>query len=196
MTFFEEYKYPETIADLDFDDHGWFPKWNSQLLLPLVKDKKLVLELGSWLGRSTREWLTNSDANVICVDTWEGSVEHDKNDKRVQSLYNTFMSNQSKWHDRVFPMRMTSVKALLELQKYPEVQPDFIYIDASHQYEDVYLDLSLCYNAYPNAVIVGDDWGWHNKTQSKRQTVQEAVKEFCNNYDMEYEANRWAWRLK
>ena len=91
---------------------------------------------------------------------------------------------------------MTSVKALLALQKYPEIQPDFIYIDASHQYEDVYLDLSLCYNIYPNATICGDDWGWHNRSQGKRQTVQEAVKEFCKNYNLEYEANRWAWRLK
>lgn len=196
MSFYQDYRYPEGVADLEFDDHGWFPKWNSQLLLPLVKDKKLVLELGSWLGKSAREWLVNSAANVICVDTWEGSVEHNKNDKRVQALYDTFMSNQKEWSDRVFPMRMTSVKALLELQKYPEVQPDFIYIDASHQYEDVYLDLSLCYNAYPNAVICGDDWGWHNKTQGKRQTVQEAVKEFCKNYRLEFEANRWAWRLK
>lgn len=196
MSFYNNFRYPDNISDLEFDDHGWFPKWNSQLLLPLVKDKKLVLELGSWLGKSTREWLTNSEANVICVDTWEGSIEHNQNDKRVQALYNTFMSNQKQWQDRVFPMRMTSVKALLELQKYPDIQPDFIYIDASHQYEDVYLDLSLCYNAYPNAVIVGDDWGWHNKSQSKRKTVQEAVKEFCKNYKKEYEANRWAWRIK
>jgi len=196
MNFYEDYKYPQAGYDFPFDDHGWFPKWNTQLILPLVKDKKLVLELGSWLGKSTREWLTNSEASVICVDTWEGSVEHNKEDRRVKYLYDVFINNQREWEGRVLPMRMTSVKALLELQKYPEVQPDFIYIDASHQYEDVYLDLSLCYNSYPNAVIVGDDWGWHNKTQGRRKTVQEAVKEFCKNYGLEYEANRWAWRLK
>lgn len=195
MNFYEDFKYPETVNDFEFDDHGWFPKWNQRLLLPLVKDKKLVLEVGSWLGRSAREWLNHSEANVICVDTWEGSVEHNKKDDRVINLYNTFLSNQKRWCSRVFPMKMTSVQALLTLQKY-DVKPDFIYIDASHQYEDVYTDLSMCYNAYPNALICGDDWGWHNKTQSRRKTVQEAVKEFCKNYNLEYEANRWAWRLK
>ena len=196
MSFYENYKFPDASYNLNFDDHGWFPKWNSQLLLPLVKDKKLVLEIGSWLGKSTREWLKNSSAHVICVDTWGGSIEHNKNDTRVINLYNQFVANQREWGNRISMMQMTSVKALLELQKYPEVQPDFIYIDASHQYEDVYLDLSLCYNTYPNAIICGDDWGWHNKTQGKRQTVQEAVKEFCKNYNLEYEANHWAWRLK
>jgi predicted O-methyltransferase YrrM len=193
--FFKKYKFPEESYNLPFDDHGWFPSWNKELLLPLVKNKKLVLEIGSWLGKSTREWLNNSDAHIICVDTWEGSIEHNKDDPRVINLYNQFLVNQREWGNRISMMRMTSVKALLELQKYPEIQPDFIYIDASHQYEDVYLDLSLCYNAYPNATICGDDWGWHNKTQNKRKTVQEAVKEFCKNYSLKYYANKWAWRL-
>jgi hypothetical protein len=192
--FFEIYKYPHSFSRLDKDPQGWFPRWNTELLLPKVKNKKIVVELGSWLGRSTREWLSNSDAQVICIDTWGGSKEHIGN-KKLTTLYDTFLSNQEEWKDRVFPVRMNTVKGMAEVFKYG-LEPDFIYIDASHQYEDVYTDVSLAYNYFPNAFICGDDWNWHNRTQGRRATVQEAVKEFCKNNNLKYINNRWAWYLE
>jgi hypothetical protein len=197
--FFEDYKYPMSYSKVPKDDHGWFPKWNEELLIPNVKNKKLVVELGSWLGKSARVWLNNSDAKVICIDTWAGSIEHtDKREDiigKLPSLKDTFLNNQEHWRDRVFPVQMNTVKGMGELKKYG-IEPDFIYIDASHQYEDVYTDISLAYNYFPNAFICGDDWGWRNKSQNKRRTVQEAVKEFCKNNKIDYEYNKWAWFLK
>lgn len=197
--FVDKYKYPLNYSKVPKDDHGWFPKWNEQLLIPKVKDKKIVVELGAWLGKSTRMWLKNSQAKVICIDTWNGSIEHTKKREdivnKLPSLKDTFLSNQEEWKDRVFPVQMNTVKGMAELVKYG-IEPDFIYIDASHQYEDVYTDLCLAYNYFPKAFICGDDWGWHNKSQQRRMTVQEAVKEFCKNNKIKYEYNKWAWYLK
>jgi hypothetical protein len=197
--FFKDYKYPLEFPQVPKDDHGWFPKWNEELLVPNVTDKKLVVELGSWLGKSTRKWLTNSNANVICIDTWQGSVEHTERRKdvigKLPTLKDTFLNNQEEWRERVFPVQMNTVQGMAELYKY-QIYPDFIYIDASHQYEDVYTDLAMAYNYFPNAFICGDDWGWHNKTQGKRKTVQEAVKIFCKANKLNFANNHWAWHLE
>ena len=93
--FYTQFKFPDIINDVPKNDHGWYPKENEALLTPKVKDKKLVVELGSWLGKSTRVWLNNSDAKVVCVDTWRGSVEHTENRKDIKgilpSLKDTFL---------------------------------------------------------------------------------------------------------
>jgi hypothetical protein len=199
LDFFKDYKYPRNYPEVPKDDHGWYPKWNEELLTPQVKDKKLVVELGSWLGKSTRVWLNNSQANVICIDTWQGSIEHAKDRKdvigKLPTLKDTFLNNQRQWADRVFPVQMNTVQGMGEVFKY-DLNPDFIYIDASHQYEDVYTDLSLAYNYFPTAFICGDDWGWRNKSQGKKLTVQEAVKKFCKNNNLKVKANKWAWFIE
>jgi len=197
--FFDDYKYPVDYPTVPKDDHGWFTEWNEKLLLPQVKDKKLVLELGSWLGKSTRKWLTNSEANVICIDTWQGSLEH--NEKRLdvkdklQTLKDTFLNNQSEWKNRVYPVQATTVNGLAIVREY-QVSPDFIYIDADHSYESVFIDLTMSYSFFPNAFICGDDWNWHNRNQGKRTTVQEAVKEFCRVNKLKYINNHWAWYIE
>jgi hypothetical protein len=191
--FYEQYKFPSNYPIVPKDDQGWFSKWNEELLIPKVKDKKIVLEIGSWLGRSTRIWLQNSNAIVIPIDTWQGSIEH-KGNKKLETLYDTFLNNLEDWKERVYPLRMLSIKGMGEVYRYG-IQPDFIYIDASHQYEDVYVDVATAYNYFPNAFICGDDWNWRNRSQNKRVTVQEAVKEFCKNYNIKYTNNKWAWHL-
>ena len=40
------------------------------------------------------------------------------------------------------------------------IVPEVIYVDASHHYEDVLQDLSMCLARFPNARICGDDWDY------------------------------------
>jgi hypothetical protein len=190
--FFEKYKYPDEVPNVEKNDHGWFSKWHYKLIVPLVKDKKLVLELGSWYGKSTRAWLANSNAKVICVDTWQGSIEHDGMD--LSKLYDTFIKNQSEWKDRVYPVRMKTEDGLKEI-KNCGINPDFIYIDASHQYEDVYSDVKFCYESFKNALICGDDWMWRNKSQGNKRTVQMAVTKFCSENGLTVSSNTHAWYI-
>jgi hypothetical protein len=195
--FFNKFKYPE-VPNVPKNDHGWFPKWNEELLVPLVTNKLLIVELGSWLGKSTRYWLNNSRARVSCIDTWLGSMDHqgreDVKDK-LPTLYETFLVNQSDFKERVYPLRASTIKGMLEVAK-SSLEPDFIYIDADHSYEAVFSDLTVAYSLFPDALICGDDWNWKNRNQGKRKTVQEAVKEFCKVHKKEYVNNHWAWYIK
>lgn len=194
LRFFEKYKFPEDGIG-EPHDHGWFGKSHIKLLMPLIKNKKLILELGSWVGKSAMYWLKNSNANVICIDTWNGSTEHyGRFDKMLKCLKGTFLANTKEWKDRVFPLQMKTINGLAELYKH-NIHPDFIYIDASHEYEDVFVDLSLCYNYFPNAIICGDDWNW-SKTDQPVYNVKLAVDKFCkiNNINIIVEKNH-VWLL-
>jgi hypothetical protein len=58
---------------------GYINGWKS--LFDITGYPHNVLEIGSFEGRSACWILENTDANVTCVDTWEGSDEHSDDHK-------------------------------------------------------------------------------------------------------------------
>ena len=126
-----------------------------------LKGKKDFLEIGSFEGRSSC-WFLNKiddDASLTCVDTWQGSKEHEGFD--FNPVYQRFKDNTSitrKPDQRLKVMVMTSFKAMANLIA-DDKKFDFIYIDASHDYESVKKDIL---NWYPkvkiNGYIGGDDY--------------------------------------
>lgn len=139
---------------------------------------QLIVEIGSWLGTSAiymAEVLKeiHDDFEIVCVDTWLGSVEHwtgeschdfkqtlMQDNGRQNLLYKKFLSNviQNNLQEYITPLCLDSSNAYWLLNKN-RVQPDMIYIDASHDYFSVRVDL---FN-YSNLVkvggcILGDDW--------------------------------------
>ena len=55
------------------------------------------------------------------------------------------------------------------------VVPDLIYIDADHHYKAVKRDLCACLNAFPDATLVGDDYGNYKDV---KDAVLECAREF------------------
>jgi len=53
----------------------------------------------------------------------------------------------------------------LELLSACEVVPDIIYIDADHHYDSVLSDVRKCLELYPNAILVGDDYGHYHDVE-------------------------------
>jgi hypothetical protein len=121
-----------------------------------------ILELGSFLGKSTNFLAQHApQATVIAVDLWDNDLligdsiynqsEENLGVLRSVPLYDTFLVNL--WPRRcdhggssvrgVLPMRMRTVEAIEMLHK-ANIQPDVIYIDAGHEYNDVFADIELC----------------------------------------------------
>lgn len=124
---------------------------------------RVIVELGSYLGRSTAGWLKLfPDAHVIAVDTWSGSPEH-LADSQLQGqlprLMETFLVNL--WDDRrrVTAIRALTLEGLGTLQDF-RVSPDVIYVDADHATESVVADVSRSLDLFPGAIVMGDDWAW------------------------------------
>lgn len=153
--------------DYELDLQGW--NSNSPIFKELIDEihPKLIIEVGSWKGASAIHMasLCDKDVKIICVDTWLGSLEMwRQDDGRYELLqhkfgypqiYQQFLANviKTKNQDVIIPLPMTSLMAAKLLSG---VLADLIYVDGSHEYEDVYNDLK----AYSplGRVLFGDDF--------------------------------------
>lgn len=72
------FPYDQLKEVLSFNEHGWYG--NAEWIQKLMKINKIstVIEVGSWLGTSTRHiaCLLSENGRLYAVDTWEGSAEH------------------------------------------------------------------------------------------------------------------------
>lgn len=153
-------QWPDSMPAVKPFMHGWF------FAEPVLErfcdgETRLIVELGSWLGKSAR-WLCNRcpSATVVCVDHWLGcpELEHQWG-WIIGTSYETFCRNLWEYRDQIVPLRMKSVPGL-ELLAEHGAEPDLIYIDAAHDFESVKADVETCVRLFPNAQLVGDDWNW------------------------------------
>lgn len=136
-----------------------------------------IVEVGSWLGGSTLRFAQNAPrARIYCVDTWLGASEfwYDLNDpdrhQRLElvhgypSVYYQFLSNvvNAGYADQISPLPMDSQMGARVLLHH-NVSADVIYIDASHEYEDVLRDIDAYARVLkPHGTLFGDDYTtWH-----------------------------------
>lgn len=127
------------------------------------------VEVGCWKGRSAAFLgveIHNSEKNIKldCVDTWMGSDEHfvvggpcyePMLVKNTEWLYNEFINNTKILNHIITPIRDFSVNAA---NLYEDNSLDFVYIDASHDYENVINDLK----AWLPKIKVGGYIGGHD----------------------------------
>jgi predicted O-methyltransferase YrrM len=101
------------------------------------------VEIGSWKGKSSAFMATeiaNSQKNIdfYCVDTWEGSTELKRDVYVPNNLYDIFIDNMKPLEKYYQSLRTTSLEAA---NLFIDNSLDFIFIDASHEYNDVKKDL-------------------------------------------------------
>jgi len=156
------YPFPEKKPEVEPNDQGWFYEVNERALAPFLNaDTKIIVEIGSWLGKSTR-WILDKapNAQIICIDTWLGAYEQHTERWCLSMLpkaYDTFVVNMWEYRDRVTPVRCTSEVGLNLLKRNYGIIADLIYIDGAHDYISVKRDLSTAVRLYPEAQLVGDD---------------------------------------
>ncbi len=164
---------------------------------------KLIIEVGTWKGGSALHMARLSpDSTLVCVDTWLGALEFwtDQNDEtRYQALdlmygypmvYYQFLANvmHAGYQDRIIPFPVPSLIAARWF-RLREIQADLVYVDASHDYDDVLADLRAYWPIVrPGGMLFGDDWGvWPG--------VHNAVRLFSSEVHTPIEASGRHWRM-
>lgn len=135
---------------------GWFtfPKLYRNIVKHATNNSHFV-EVGTWLGKSALFMaveIINSNKNIKfdCVDTWEGSEEHQTfSIVKEKQLYNQFLKNIEPVKAVINPIKLTSLEAA---NTYLDNSLDFVFIDASHDYEHVKSDI---YAWYPKVKVDG-----------------------------------------
>ena len=158
---------------------------------------RTIIEVGTWygqsaitMGRAVKE--LGLPTNIICVDTWLGAIEfwddmaHTPERNLLQKngypqAYYQFLSNvvHQGLQDVILPFPNTSLIAGRYMKKHA-IEADMIYIDASHDYEDVKMDLKTYWPLVSSGgVMFGDDYTWPD--------VAQAVNEFAESNKLKRE---------
>ncbi len=173
------------------DLQGW--NGNSNFFHILIDEIKpeLIIEVGTWKGQSAINMANycrniNLQTEILCVDTWLGALEFWDNLKETDNrnlllkngypqIYYQFLSNviHQEVQDYITPFPTTSLIGARYFKRH-NISSKLIYIDASHDYEDVLIDLQEYYDLLqPGGVMFGDDYiAWEG--------VRQAVDEFTS----------------
>jgi hypothetical protein len=141
------------------------------------------VEVGSWKGKSSAYMAveianSNKDIEFFCVDTWEGSVEHEGMEE-LTKLYDIFLSNMKPLEQYYFPLKISSLDAA---KKFKDESLDFVFIDASHEYEDVKEDIKAWLpKVKPGGILAGHDY--YVEGTDWFPGVKQAVHETLNDFD-------------
>jgi len=145
----------------------------------LSDETRVVVELGAWLGMSSRYIADRApSATVISIDHWRGSSEHQKQaqyQSLLPTLFETYQAQCWTYRDRIIPLRMSTIDGLKTVAEYG-IEPDLIFVDAEHSYEAVTAELELALALFPRARLVGDDFDWRG--------VRDAVQNFARRHGM------------
>lgn len=173
--------------------------------LEYVKDPKLLVEVGTYLGASAIFFGKELEkrklkCEILCIDTFVGSITHwtqpeyfkDLNlENGFPTLYKQFLAEviDNNLQDTITPLPLTSLDGA-RLLKFFNIRPDLIYIDASHEYPDVYFDVNSYYEVLNDkGVIFGDDYdGWAG--------VKNSVNLFCEHFNVKLEVYNGKWFIK
>jgi predicted O-methyltransferase YrrM len=149
-----------------------FATW-AELLRPLRDAPVRVLEIGSWEGRSALFFLNYfSRSHVVCVDTFDGNIEHMRNPHFAALVGDTerrFDANVAGFGARVEKIKGPSAEVLPQLGIAAR-RFDVVYVDGSHRAADVYSDGALTWPMVArNGIVIFDDYEFDEiKDESER----------------------------
>lgn len=141
------------------EDWFTFPDLYRNMVNEFPSGSRFV-EVGVWKGKSAAFMcieIANSKKEIdfYCVDTWEGSIEH-KEKPELSQLYEIFTDNMRPVENYYMPIRKPSLEAVYD---FKDESIDFVFIDASHEYEDVVEDLKAWWpKIKKGGVLAGHDY--------------------------------------
>lgn len=116
----------------------------------------LIIELGSYLGASAKYLLSIGASMVLCIDHWNGFPGWNLR-QRMLPHYQQFCANVWDQRDRIIPVREKTVAGLARIHECG-IAPDLIWIDAGHDEQSVYEDVSVSCELFPAVDLIGHDW--------------------------------------
>lgn len=179
---------------LPMDINGW--GGNHKVFRDIIQNNlpDTIIEIGSWKGQSAifmAEILNDCNlpnSKIYCIDTWTGSLEFwttmretPERNLRLKngypSVYYQFLSNvvHTNNQHKIIPVPMPSSMAYKYL-KYLKITADLIYVDGSHESEDVYNDVKNFWTILnEDGIVFGHNWD--NFWPGVKKGVDKFVKE-------------------
>jgi predicted O-methyltransferase YrrM len=123
-----------------------------------AQSRKVIVEIGSFYGRSTRALADNTKGLVYAVDDWNGPRDEHVEmwPSHRKALFDVFMANMDGLQGRLNVVRKDH--GSLESADVP-YSPDMVFIDGDHQRESVERDIKhWLARMPPGGLICGHDY--------------------------------------
>ena len=139
---------------------GWLTQKEQQFLFDVSNNYESVLEVGSYLGKSSLVLLQGKAKKVVCVDNWK-PYHHLENDTEelAEGRYQEFLENVKDYrgNGRLKIVRADSTEAA---KQFEDDSIDVVFIDADHTEEGVRADIQAW---LPKAkkMICGHDYAYY-----------------------------------
>ena len=141
-----------------------------------------MLEIGSYKGESTSIFAsTGLFSKITCLEPFEGNEEAlDLLDDDWIRVKKEFWTNTRHWNN----INLVQKFSYDAIDQFPNKHFDFIYIDASHKYEDIKSDINM-YLPKCKKIIGGHDYG------NQHPGVMKAVNEIFTFPDVIFDDGSW-----
>jgi predicted O-methyltransferase YrrM len=167
----------------------------------------LIVEVGSWLGGSAitmaryLKSIDNTHTDILCIDNWCGSLAHWEipGFKKIMqikdgrpTIYEQFLKNLkfNQLDDYIIPFHINSVDGARFLCN-KNVQSDIVFIDASHEEQDVYQDITFHWkHLKKSGIMMGDDF------EPSYPGVVNAVRRFASENSLRIMSHHNEWILQ
>ncbi len=201
------HSWPKKLPELQPVNWG-LDAGGKQLITEQIRDNdvSIVLEIGVFLGASSRVWLDASpNVVVIALDPWEGGDwvgdfartrrqpdwVADQLGRDEEAFYETFLVNMWGYRKRLIPVRGWALDKLPEIADFG-VQPHLIYLDA----DKLGRELEVCHELFPQAILTGDDWffGTDRLWQpDEGYPIRKPVMDFCQKHHRHLIVDQASW---
>ncbi len=156
-----------------------------------------ILEIGAYEGAASCYLIDvlsrQQSLELHCIDTWEGSLEHQASGIDMQAVEQRFLTNigiakiRSPHPTRVFVHKGRSDRELAGMvHDGKQGYFDFIFVDGSHMASDVLLDALLGFRLLRvGGIMAFDDYLWSDQPQGQPnllRTPKIAIDSFTNIY--------------
>jgi predicted O-methyltransferase YrrM len=154
---------------------GWMSEGELAYLAQMASRCRSIAEIGSWEGRSTVAMAENTKGVVYAVDSWTGSMDH-RSELSVQVLPDFLRNTQGLIN--ILPVPLPSMRACAVLKEFG-LKFEMVFIDASHEFEDVFNDITHWRELLvPGGILCGHDYG-REEHAGVRRAVDLLVPKFC-----------------
>lgn len=136
--------------------HGWMSNTELTWLAQMARESKVIIEVGCYLGRSTKCLADNTLGVVYAVDPWEKFYPDNEGNKHCiePNVYPQFQKNLQ---EEIQTGKVIPVK---EFFTYMPIKADFIFLDGDHREDSVSYDIEVAESMIlKGGIIAGHDYG-------------------------------------